>query len=143
MSKPVKKKHIFGKIETLVSQDTKIEGIIEATGTLRIDGTVIGGIQKADGVIIGESGFVEGDINSKGVSLAGKVHGNIHSELVLELLNGSVVRGDIQTSHLSIAEGAHFDGSCTMIKEEEPEVVPAKSSISSIDSVDQPTREIL
>ncbi len=113
-----KKKSFSGKIETLISQDTYIEGTIESSGTLRIDGTVKGGIKKADGVIVGENGIVEGDINSKGVSLAGRIRGNVYSEVELELLPGSTLTGDIETSKLSIAEGAHFDGVCTMIEED-------------------------
>jgi cytoskeletal protein CcmA (bactofilin family) len=112
-----KKKNTFGKIETLISQDTKIEGVIETNGTLRIDGTVKGGISKADGVIIGDTGIVEGNINSNGVNLAGKVSGNIHSEDMLQLLPGSILIGDIQTTQLSISEGAHFDGVCTMLED--------------------------
>lgn len=119
MKKPHKRKSIFGKIETLISQDTKIDGIIEASGTIRIDGTVKGGISKAEGVIIGETGIIEGDIVSIGVSVAGKVKGNIHSESTLELLPGSTLQGDIRTSQLSISEGSHFDGVCTMIEEDQ------------------------
>ncbi|MEA3506372.1 MAG: polymer-forming cytoskeletal protein [Elusimicrobiota bacterium] len=112
-----KKKSAFGKIETLISQDTKIDGVIETNGTLRVDGTVRGGISKADGVIIGDTGIVEGDIYSNGVNLAGKVTGNIYSEDMLQLLPSSILIGDIKTAQLSISEGAHFDGVCTMIEE--------------------------
>lgn len=138
MKKFRKKKSTFGKIETLISQDTKIDGVIEASGTIRIDGTVKGGISRADGVIIGETGIVEGDIVSKGVSVAGKVKGNIHSESTLELLPGSTLQGDIQTSQLSIAEGSHFDGVCTMIEENQQQDTFA-SSKELLESSEEPT----
>jgi cytoskeletal protein CcmA (bactofilin family) len=110
-------KKLFGRIETLISQDTKVDGVIEAVGTLRVDGSITGGISKADGVIIGTTGFVKGDVKAKGVSLAGKVIGNIYAAVAFELLPGSVLKGDIQTAQLSISEGAHFDGACTMLDE--------------------------
>lgn len=113
-----KKKNIFGKVETLISQDTLVEGVIEAVGTLRVDGSVKGGIRKADGVIIGETGLIEGNIYAEGVSLAGRIKGNVYSETSLELLKGSVLTGDIETSRLSIADGAHFDGVCTMLNDD-------------------------
>ncbi|MFW6134289.1 MAG: bactofilin family protein [Elusimicrobiota bacterium] len=116
MFKQNKKGTSFGKIETLISQDTKLNGKIEASGTLRIDGTVCGGIQKAEGVIIGETGIVEGDIHCKGLNLGGKIKGNIYCDSTLELLPGSTLIGDIETYRLSIAEGAHFDGVCTMVE---------------------------
>lgn len=109
----------FGKIETLISKDTKVEGYIEAMGTLRIDGTVKGGVRQADGLIIGETGVVEGDIHSTGVSISGKVEGNIFSDTNLELLPESTVIGDIETVDLSISNGATFNGKCTMITEEQ------------------------
>lgn len=108
------KKTVFGKVETLISQNTQIEGIIEVTGTIRIDGTIKGGIRRADAVIIGDTGIIEGDIYAKGVSLSGRVKGNIFSETSLELLPGSTLMGDIETGQLTIAEGSHFDGACTM-----------------------------
>jgi cytoskeletal protein CcmA (bactofilin family) len=131
-----KKKNSFGKIETLISQDTKIEGVIETNGTLRVDGTVQGGISKADGVIIGDTGIVEGDIYSNGVNLAGKVTGNIHSGDMLQLLPGSILIGDIKTAQLSISEGAHFDGVCTMIEErgEQPAGSPQSQNSESAES---------
>lgn len=135
MKKKINHKKIFGKIETLISQDTKVDGIIDAVGTLRIDGTVIGGIGKAEGVIIGESGVIEGDVNSIGVSLAGRIKGNVYASTMLELLPGSILKGDIKTCQLSISEGAHFDGVCTMLDEElastELMEVPENSTLSS------------
>ena len=136
-----KNKNSFGKIETLISQDTKIDGVIETNGTLRIDGTVKGGISKADGVIIGDTGIVEGDIYSSGVNLAGKVTGNIHSEDTLQLLPGSILIGDIKTSQLSISEGAHFDGVCTMIEDRTSESAGRHQTESSESSAGEEERE--
>ena len=124
MFKSGKKKTVFGKVETLISQDTQIEGIIDASGTIRIDGTIKGGIRQAEGVIIGDTGVIEGNIRDKCVSLAGRVKGNIFSEISLELLSNSTLLGDIETSQLTIAEGAHFDGVCTMIEEKADEIPP-------------------
>ncbi|MFH1416550.1 MAG: polymer-forming cytoskeletal protein [Elusimicrobiota bacterium] len=128
MKKQKHKNSLFGTIETLISQDTKVDGIIEASGTIRVDGIVKGGITKASGVIIGETGLVEGNISSLGVSLAGRVVGNIHAAESLELIKGSSLNGDIKTSKLSIAEGAKFDGTCQMVEDEPAEQAeePAK-----------------
>jgi len=120
LKKQKNKNSLFGTIETLISQDTKVDGIIEASGTIRVDGIVKGGITKATGVIIGDTGLVEGNISSLGVSLSGRVVGNIHAAESLELVKGSSLHGDIKTSKLSIAEGAKFDGACQMV-EDEPE----------------------
>lgn len=130
MFKSGKKKTVFGKVETLISQATQIEGTIEIAGTIRIDGTIKGGIRHADGVIIGDTGIIEGDIHAKGVCLGGRVKGNIFSETSLELLPDSTLIGDIETGQLTIAEGAHFDGVCTMIEEKADE---SRLSTSDVD----------
>ena len=128
MFKAKKSRTVFGRVETLISEDTHVDGVIETSGTIRIDGTVKGGVKKADGVIIGKTGIVEGNIHAQGVNLAGKVRGNIFSEVVLELMPGSTLIGDIDTAQLSISEGAHFDGSCTMHENREKTSQPEQSA---------------
>lgn len=111
----------FNKAATRISENTKINGFIETTGVLKINGTLKGGIREASVVVIGNTGIVEGDINSPCVKNSGKVKGNIFSESTLELLPGSVLDGDIETAKLLIAEGAYFYGSCSMPDEKTKE----------------------
>jgi phosphoribosylformimino-5-aminoimidazole carboxamide ribonucleotide (ProFAR) isomerase len=49
----------------------------------------------------------------------GRVVGNIVTAGATEILAGAQIHGDIRTSVLSIAEGANFEGNCTMTKEKE------------------------
>ncbi|MGM0568218.1 MAG: bactofilin family protein [Elusimicrobiota bacterium] len=117
MFKSSKNKACYGKVETLISQETSIEGTIEAMGTIRVDGTIKGGIKKAEAVIIGENGIIEGNVHAGSISLGGKVKGDIRADKTLELLPGATLNGDMETLNLSISEGSHFDGVCHMIEE--------------------------
>ena len=105
-------------METVIGAETVLQGTISSKGSLRIDGKVEGGITDANSVVIGESGEVNGDINARSVVVGGKVVGNIASTSI-EILSDSQITGDIKTATLAIAEGASFEGNCTMIREKQ------------------------
>lgn len=105
------------KIETIIGHATEIEGNINTNQSVRVDGKIKGEI-KADGVYVGESALVTGDITGNRVTIAGQVKGNVSSSTTLEILPKGHVFGDIRTNKLIIADGAVFDGNCQMIKSE-------------------------
>lgn len=113
-SKPAKKNAIEGKIEAFLGADTEFQGNITSKGTLRIDGKWEGGNVIADGVIVGESGVIKGSITADSIIIGGKVTGNLSANGAIEILTRAHVCGDIKTPQLSIAEGAIFEGSCSM-----------------------------
>ena len=68
---------------------------------------------------MGDCAEVKGNINTKYIIVGGIVEGNIKADDGIELLNKSKVIGDIQTTILSIGEGAFFDGKSSMSKTEQ------------------------
>ncbi len=116
-----RKKKKDGGIEAFLGPETIFQGTINTKGTLRIDGRWEGGTVNAQGVIIGENGMVTGNINAGSVIIGGKVTGNIIASEMLEIHSRGEVKGDIKTAHLSIADGAIFEGNCSMIREEKIE----------------------
>jgi len=113
-----------GKIDTLIGQDAEIKGTIFTKGTVRIDGSVDGGVTNAEAVVVGEDGKVKGDINAQTVVVGGKIAGNIIASASIEMLPHSRVEGDINAPQLYIAEGAIFEGNCVMTKRQEEETEP-------------------
>ncbi len=103
-------------LETVVGAESAFQGTLRSKGSVRIDGKIEGGVS-AEGVILGESGEVQGDISARTVVVGGKVTGNIHATESLELLAKSQVFGDLHAPQLVIAEGAVFEGSCLMASE--------------------------
>ncbi|MFA7074391.1 MAG: polymer-forming cytoskeletal protein [Endomicrobiaceae bacterium] len=112
-----KNKKRFDTIETWIGLDTVFTGDILSDKIVRIDGKFYGDIKKSEGVIIGDCAEVKGNINTKYIIVGGIVDGNITANDGIELLNKSRVTGDIQTTILSISEGAFFDGKSSMSKD--------------------------
>jgi cytoskeletal protein CcmA (bactofilin family) len=103
-----------GGLNTIIGKDSKIEGVLEVDGGLRVDGTVKGKISATDTLSVGDSGVIEAEVNVKTAVIGGKVMGNILALERIELQAKAVVEGDIRTKNLIVEEGAVFHGSCNM-----------------------------
>ncbi len=109
------KKH--NKIETLTGLHSLIKGEAEIKGTIRVDGRFEGHL-KADWVVVGEKGYLKGDIRATGVIVGGTIEGNIFANDSLEIQSKGKVCGDVQTQKLTITEGGLFEGKSKMNKED-------------------------
>jgi cytoskeletal protein CcmA (bactofilin family) len=110
-------KNLFDTVGTLIGKNVILEGTIKTTEFVRIDGKIKGDID-ALGVLIGTEAEVVGDINTKVIIVYGLVKGNISASETIEIVPKARVVGDIKTNILTIAEGAYFDGKCSMIVKE-------------------------
>ena len=98
---------------SVISADTVIKGKIDFKGELLIEGKVSGDIT-GDNLTLGSSAKVDGKIIVKGVIIQGNFTGFINAESV-KLDVGSVVKGDIEHSVISIEIGANFNGKVVRI----------------------------
>lgn len=121
---------MFGKkdttVTTVVGADSRVHGELSSKGTIRIDGVLEGAIQ-ADWVIVGESGAIQGEVDARGTTVAGRVEGTIRAGELVEVTPKGRVHGEIFTSKLSIAEGGVFEGRSHMVTAKDAErstVVP-------------------
>lgn len=105
------------KLESFIGINSHFKGDIKTQGTLRVDGTVEGNIE-TDWLILGETSHLKGNAVSKGIIVGGRVDGNLNAKEIIEIKTKGQVTGELTTSKLSIAEGAMFDGSSSMIREE-------------------------
>jgi cytoskeletal protein CcmA (bactofilin family) len=103
------------KIETIIGVGTELEGDIQTSESIRVDGKLKGLITAAN-VILGEHGVVVGDISANKVTISGKIKGNINAATMIEILPKGHVVGDIRTSKLLISDGARFEGNSQMVK---------------------------
>ncbi|MFA5858717.1 MAG: polymer-forming cytoskeletal protein [Elusimicrobiota bacterium] len=131
------KKEPPNKVDAFVGPETEIKGDINTKGLLRIDGKWSGGIVLADGVVIGEGGIANGNITAKEIIVGGKVKGNLTATVNLELHTQGNVQGDIKSSKLSIAEGAVFQGNCTMVQEQASTTLTGATADSSANKQQQ------
>ena len=104
------------QLETIIGNNTQIDGNISTKGTIKVDGRINGNIE-TDWIILGEKSYMKGNITASGVVIAGYVEGNISAKEVIEIKRSGQARGDISTSKLVVIEGGFVDGQVSMGKE--------------------------
>lgn len=129
---------INGKVDTLLGAGTTIDGHIQATGILRVEGRIRGEVVSDGDIIVGEKGDIRANIKARHVTIAGKVTGNIHASGRMQLMASGFLQGDVEAATIIIEEGAHFKGTCKMTdtsskksKEPEQEQAPEPKQIES------------
>lgn len=98
---------------TLIAPSAQIRGDIEFSGGLHVMGKVTGSITvTGDGgrLVIGESGFVEGEIHVPKVVVNGRVVGDVHATEHLELAEKAVIEGNVYYTMIEMVMGAQVNG---------------------------------
>ncbi len=115
---------------TIIGAGTVVEGVLKASASTRIDGTVNGDITSEGVVVIANEGVVNGNITAVDVKISGTVKGNLTISGKTELVSSGKLIGDIKTGSLSIDETAVFQGNCKMnsVTEEAAPAVVASAS---------------
>jgi cytoskeletal protein CcmA (bactofilin family) len=102
------------KISAFMDKDTEIVGDIKFKENFRIDGIFKGKILSGGGLIIGETGEVDADIDVISISINGRVKGSIKAKEKIEIFAKGRVIGSLAAPKLVIEDGAFFQGSCQM-----------------------------
>jgi cytoskeletal protein CcmA (bactofilin family) len=102
------------RIETLIGVNTVIDGNIEFSGGLRIDGTVQGSVNEVSvtpgNLIVSEQGRIEGAINVSHATINGVVNGPVNATEYVELQAKARVTGDVRYKTLEMFVGAIVEG---------------------------------
>jgi cytoskeletal protein CcmA (bactofilin family) len=102
------------RIETLIGSATVIEGDVEFSGGLRIDGTVNGNVNEVSvqpsTLVVSEQGRVDGAISVSHATINGIVNGPVHATEYVELQAKARVTGDVRYKTLEMYVGAVVDG---------------------------------
>lgn len=93
---------------------TEIQGNLQSTSDLRIDGVVQGDVSCQARLVVGAMGKIRGQVSAIQARLEGHIEGNVTISELLELKQTARVQGDIRTQKLIIEDGAVFDGQCKM-----------------------------
>jgi cytoskeletal protein CcmA (bactofilin family) len=110
-----------------IGKSVIIKGELSGSEDLYVDGVVEGIIQmQNNNLIIGPNGQVRAGVQAKGVTVKGKLEGNIRASERTELRKSAVVVGDISTHRIAIEEGAYFKGKVDVQKE------PSLSAVSPL-----------
>ena len=101
-------------ITTIVGADTVVEGTIITKSSVRIDGTLIGGVSAEGVVILSKNGRIKGNIMAENIVIAGVVEGNMQIREKVNVEPTGEIYGDITTKSLLIDEEFVFQGNCYM-----------------------------
>lgn len=110
--KPKKNLTVFG-------QETEFDGILEFTDSLVITGKFRGEI-RATGDLEIEKGAVCNveKMTANSIVISGSVTGDVDAPERVEMCSGSLVRGDVKTARIRIAEDVDFEGQVSMLEKE-------------------------
>jgi cytoskeletal protein CcmA (bactofilin family) len=102
------------RIDTLIGRSARIQGDVEFSGGLHIDGQVTGSVRVAPGgtasVSVSEHGLIEGSIEAPHVVLNGTVNGDIVASERVVLGAKARVRGNVSYGEIEMALGAEITG---------------------------------
>ncbi|MHB9031115.1 MAG: bactofilin family protein [Candidatus Latescibacterota bacterium] len=100
-------------MNTIIGKGTRIEGTMEVTQSLRIDGSFKGTLTTSDTLIVGSTGeLAEVTLKVKNAIIGGVVKGNVIASNKVTLESTSRLEGDLAAKLLIIEEGALFTGNC-------------------------------
>ncbi|MBQ9260297.1 MAG: polymer-forming cytoskeletal protein [Neisseriaceae bacterium] len=126
-SKLTKKDNSTPQSETQISAATvigvgcEIYGNLSLSTPLQLDGKIEGDIVSSDCVIIGEKGWLQGNVECREIAVFGQMTGDINARHV-HLQPSAVFSGNINTETLKIEQGAVYQGNLNM---NPPTVEPA------------------
>jgi cytoskeletal protein CcmA (bactofilin family) len=96
--------------ESLIAADLTIEGKIEGSGHVRIAGRFKGDVNVQGDLSLERGAKLNGGVRAKKVVVAGELEGNIESAARVELLESSVLIGDVKAGTLTVAAGSKIRG---------------------------------
>ena len=106
------------EIKAYMGEDTVFNGLLNYSGTVRIDGKFEGQVITEDTLIIGETGHLMAEISAGTIICMGYVEGNLIASQKIEIHSTSKVVGNIKSPALNIELGGVFDGTCDMTGKE-------------------------
>jgi len=107
-------------IDTLIGKSSRVEGDVDFSGGLHLDGRITGSVRAPDTsgstLSVSESGCIEGAVEVPNVTLDGTVRGDIHARQRLVLGAHAKVLGNVHYGIIEMALGAQIQGKLTQIE---------------------------
>ncbi|RKP44290.1 polymer-forming cytoskeletal protein [Cohnella endophytica] len=111
--------------DTLIGEGTTFEGKIKSQAGIRVEGQLVGDMDCAGDITIGENGIARSNIKARNVIVAGQVIGNVSATGKLTIKNTGKLHGNLSALELSIESGAVFQGMSMMDVKDAPLIAPA------------------
>ena len=98
----------------MIAAGTSVRGQITGAEDLAVEGRVEGSVRLSGNLSIAAGAEVKAEVEVKALDISGSLTGNATAADGVSLTSGAVVRGDLTTPRLAIAEGARYSGRVTM-----------------------------
>ncbi|HTA45274.1 MAG TPA: polymer-forming cytoskeletal protein [Bryobacteraceae bacterium] len=106
---------------TTIGNAVKIVGRVFTKGDLCVDGDIEGTIESQESnITIGPGARVQASIHALRVVILGQVQGNVEASVKVDLRKDAKLVGDINSSRVSIEEGAFFKGRINTVDTRKP-----------------------
>ena len=139
-----RRKHASTRIDTLLGKAATLNGDLEFSGGLHLDGRVNGNVRShaEDGgaLSVSESGFIEGSVEVTNIVMNGTVNGDMHARERLVLGGKARVNGNVHYGVIEMAPGAVITGK--LIPLNKGEAAKAVAASDSADSLAQSDSEV-
>ena len=119
------------EVRAFLGKGAEFTGKLIFNGSVRIDGDFKGDIFGSGSLVIGEGACVEADIHVDSVLVSGEMRGQINVKKLLKIYSTGRMVGDVNAPLFSVEEGAFFEGTCRMTRNEaEVHALPLDRSAS-------------
>lgn len=102
------------RIDSLIGAGTVIEGSVNFSGGLRVDGEIRGNVSvmgdKPGTLVLSEHARIDGEVNVPHLVINGTINGPVRSGDTLELQPHAKVTGDVEYNSIEIQLGAIVQG---------------------------------
>jgi len=102
------------RIDSLIGQNTEIQGEVRFSGGIHVDGKikgkVIGENDSTSLLSQSEHGEIEGEVRSPYIVINGIVNGDMHASRHVELLSNAKIKGNVYYNLVELSVGAEVNG---------------------------------
>jgi cytoskeletal protein CcmA (bactofilin family) len=141
-----RRKQSSTRIDTLLGKSATLNGDLEFSGGLHLDGRVNGNVRSnaSDGgaLSVSESGFIEGTVEVTSIIMNGTVNGDMHARERLVLGGKARVNGNVHYGVIEMAPGAVITGKLIPLGESQGDAARAAPVADSADSSEQTDPEV-
>lgn len=107
-------------IDTLIGKSARVQGDVDFSGGLHLDGRITGNVRAPDAsgstLSVSEDGCIEGAVEVPNVMLNGTVKGDIHARERLVLGAQAKVLGNVHYGVIEMSLGAQIQGKLMQIE---------------------------
>lgn len=110
---------------TVIAEDLHIKGTVTFKTSLMIKGSLEGEILSEGLLLVGPTAKINATIVTQSLISNGDINGDVTASDNVILRGTAVHKGNISTPRIIVESGSLFNGSCIMVRKEEPVAEPA------------------